>query len=115
MVEFTVLADHRVKLQEIEKKDKYLDLARELKKTVEYEIGRCYTNCNWCSLYSHQRINKRTGSLRKKEDVWESSNLLDYWDRTEYWEEHWILKETCYHSNTSERPSANLNVKLSRR
>ena len=29
---FSVLADHRVKLKESEKKDEYLDLARELKK-----------------------------------------------------------------------------------
>ena len=28
-------------------KDKYLDLARELKKTVEH-VGNNYTNCNWC-------------------------------------------------------------------
>ena len=32
MVDFAVPADHRVKLKENEKKDKYLDLARELKK-----------------------------------------------------------------------------------
>ena len=33
-----VLADHWVKLKEIEKKDKYLELARELKKkTMEHE------------------------------------------------------------------------------
>ena len=32
LVDFAVLADHRVKLKEIEKKDKYLDLARKLKK-----------------------------------------------------------------------------------
>ena len=31
-MDFTVLADHRVKLQESEKRDKYLDLAREIKK-----------------------------------------------------------------------------------
>ena len=31
IVDFTVTADHRVKLKESEKKDKYLDLARELK------------------------------------------------------------------------------------
>ena len=24
------------------------------------------TNCNWCSLYSHQRINKETGGLGNK-------------------------------------------------
>ena len=32
-MDFAVPADHRVKLKEREKKDKYLDLARELKKT----------------------------------------------------------------------------------
>ena len=31
-MDFAVSADHRVKLKESEKKDKYLDLARELKK-----------------------------------------------------------------------------------
>ena len=37
IVDFAVPADHRIKLKEFEKKDKYLDLARELKKTVEHE------------------------------------------------------------------------------
>ena len=32
IVNFAVPADHRIKLKECEKKDKYLDLARELKK-----------------------------------------------------------------------------------
>ena len=32
LVDFSVPADHREKLKEIEKKDKYLDLTRELKK-----------------------------------------------------------------------------------
>ena len=31
IVDFAVLADHRVELKESKKKDKYLDLARELK------------------------------------------------------------------------------------
>ena len=31
IVDFAVPADHRLKLNEYEKKDKYLDLARELK------------------------------------------------------------------------------------
>ena len=31
IVDFAVLADHRVKLKESEKRDKYQDLARELK------------------------------------------------------------------------------------
>ena len=32
IVDFAVPADHRINLKESEKKDKYLDLARELKK-----------------------------------------------------------------------------------
>ena len=32
-------------------------------------------------------------------------------DRPEYWEESWRLEETCCHSDTSERPSANSDVK----
>ena len=32
IVDFTVPADHRVKSKESEKKDKYLDIAREMKK-----------------------------------------------------------------------------------
>ena len=43
--DFAVPADHRIKLKECEKKDKYLDLARELKKTMEHE-GDNYTNCD---------------------------------------------------------------------
>ena len=49
-MDFVVPADHRVKLKESEKKDKYLYLARTLKKIVEHESDD-YTN--WCSWYSH--------------------------------------------------------------
>ena len=34
IVDFTVAAEYKIKLKECEKRDKYLDLARELKKTV---------------------------------------------------------------------------------
>ena len=37
-VNFAVPADHRIKLKECEKKDKYLDLARELKKLWNMEV-----------------------------------------------------------------------------
>ena len=43
--DFAVPADHRIKLKECEKRDKYLDLARELKKTMEHERDN-YTNCD---------------------------------------------------------------------
>ena len=38
MVDFAVPADHRIKLKESEKKDKYLVLARELKKLWNLQV-----------------------------------------------------------------------------
>ena len=39
---FAVLAAHKVKLNGSEKRDKYLDLVRELKKTMEHEVEGWY-------------------------------------------------------------------------
>ena len=36
--DFAILADHRIKLKEIEKKDKYLNLAWELKKLWNMKV-----------------------------------------------------------------------------
>ena len=60
---FAIPADHRVKLKESKKKDKYLDLARKLKKTttMKHESDGD-TNCKWCTRYSHQRIDTRIGN-----------------------------------------------------
>ena len=49
-------------------KDKYLDLAMELKKTMEHE-GDDYTNRNWCFWYSHPSIIKGTRGLGKKRTI----------------------------------------------
>ena len=38
IVDFAVPADHRIKLKECEKKDKYLDFARELKKQWNMQV-----------------------------------------------------------------------------
>ena len=38
IVDFVVLADQRIKLKECEKRDKYLDLARELKKLWNMKV-----------------------------------------------------------------------------
>ena len=61
-MDFSVLGDHRIKFEENEKEDKYLDLTRESKKKVEHESG-IYTNFDWCFWYSHQRITKECGRL----------------------------------------------------
>ena len=37
-MDFTILADHKIKVKESEKKDKYLDLARELKKLWNMKV-----------------------------------------------------------------------------
>ena len=52
--------------KESEKKVKYLDLARESKKTVGHESD-VYTNWNLCSWYSHQRTGG-LGNNRTRED-----------------------------------------------
>ena len=56
-MDFTVLIDHRVKLKESGKISKYLDLATELKATVEYDGGDD-TNCSWYALISPKRLEK---------------------------------------------------------
>ena len=62
IVDFTFSADHRVKLKESEKKDKYLDLARELKKLWNMKATTIpvVIDAFW---YSHQMIGTRTGWL----------------------------------------------------
>ena len=66
IVDFAVPVDHRIKLKESEKRGKYFDLARELKKkTMEHE-GDGDTNCSWGLQYSHQRIDKVAGGLQNK-------------------------------------------------
>ena len=106
IVNFTVPADHRVNLEESEKKDKYLDLVGNWKNCDGD------TNYNWCSWYSHQRIGKMRRGLRNK--CRDNPNYIQHcWDQLEYWEESWRLEETCCHSDPSERPSANADVKNS--
>ena len=70
---FAVPADHRVKLQESEKKDKYDNLARELKKNAVHESD-VYSNFDWHFWYSHRRINKGTGRPRNKSTSGENPN-----------------------------------------
>ena len=52
---FAVSAGHTVKTKENEKRNKYLDLTRELKKTMEYGSNGD-TTCNWCTRNGPQKI-----------------------------------------------------------
>ena len=53
--DLVVPAIHRVILKGSEERDKYLDLTRELKKTMEHESDGD-TICNWSTRYSHQKM-----------------------------------------------------------
>ena len=53
IVNFAVPTDHIIKLKECKKKDKDLDLARELKKNTMEHAGDNYTTCDWCFWYSN--------------------------------------------------------------
>ena len=69
-MDFAIPADHWVKLEEGEMKDKFLDLTRELKKkkkkqTMKQESGDD-TSCNWPTRHSHQRIDTETRGLGNK-------------------------------------------------
>ena len=109
IVDFAVPADHRVKLKESEKKDKFLDLA------VEYEKCDVYRNFKWYPRFSQQRINKGIGGFWNKRTSGDHPQRLHYWDQPEYRVESWRLEETCFHSNSSERPPALADVKNSQR
>ena len=52
ILDFVAQADHWVKQKEDKKKDKYLDLVGELKKTMEHESDGDI-NCSWDARYSH--------------------------------------------------------------
>ena len=100
IVDFAAPADRRVRLKESEIKDKYLDLARELKKLwnmkvtiIPIVIGALGT------------VTK--GLIQGLEDLeWRPSKQLHYWGRPEYWDESWRLEKTFYQT-----PSSNAGMK----
>ena len=66
-MDFAVPTDHRIKLKEREKKDKYLDLARELKRKTNYGTWRWRLYESWLvfSVENGQNTEKDPGDLRK--------------------------------------------------
>ena len=72
-MEFAVPADHRVKLNESEKRDKYQDLARE--KTLENESD-CDTNSSLHARYSHQRKGPEDLEIRVRAETIQTAGFL---------------------------------------
>ena len=112
IVDFAVPAVQRIKLKECEKRDKYLDLARELKKLWNMKVTIIPI-----VIGAFGKVTK--GLLKDLEDLedlvteWRPSRQQHYWKRPEYWEKSWRLEETCCHSNSSERPSDVADMKNS--
>ena len=77
-------SDHRVKLKESKKRNKYLDLAREHKKTMGHKNDGD-TNCNWCARYSHRRIDKGTVGVGNKKTSGDhrNNNMVEIGQNTE--------------------------------
>ena len=48
-VDFAIPADHRVKIKESKNREKYLDLARELKKKATKHESDSDINWTWCA------------------------------------------------------------------
>ena len=111
IVDFAVPAYHRIKLKESEKKDKYLDLARELKKlwnrkvtiapivigtfgTVTKGLSKCLEDLE---VGGRVETIQSTALLRTARTL---RRVLE-------------IKENCCYLNSSERPPANADVKNS--
>ena len=102
-MDFSVPADHRIKLKESEKKDKYLDLARELKKLWNMKVTIIPI-----VIGAFGTVTK--GLIKGLEDLEVEGRVETI---IENWEESCRFEEICCHSNSSERPSAKTDVKNS--
>ena len=107
--DFAVPADHRIKLKVWEKRDKYLDLARELKKLWNMKVTIIP---NVIGAFGTVTI----GLLKGMEDF-EVSGRMKTIQTTALLKTANILRrvleleETCFHSICSERPSAYADMK----
>ena len=85
IVDFDVSADHRVKLKESEKKDKYLDLARELKKLWNMKVTFIPIVISALSIVTEGLL-KGLEDLEIRGRVEIIIKLLHYWDWPKYWD-----------------------------
>ena len=105
IVDFAILVDYRINLKESEKKDKYLDLASELKKGWNMKV-------TIVPIVIGALRSLTKGLFKGLEDL-EVGGRVETIQTTAYLRTARILRleETCCHSNSSEKPSANTDVK----
>ena len=89
--------NHKIDLKKCEKKDKYLDLARELKMLWNMKVTIVPIVIG--------ALDTITKGLLKG---------LHRWERPQSWDEFWRPDETCCHSDSREKPSANTDEKNSK-
>ena len=112
IVDFAVSNDHRIKLKECEKKDKYLDLAGELKK----KLWNMKVTVIPIVIGAFGTVTK--GLLKEREDL-EVGGREETIQTTALQRRARILKRVletwgnCCHSNPSERPSTKTDEKIS--
>ena len=109
--DFAVPADHRIKLKENEKKNKYRNHARELKKLWNMKVTIIsILICAFGTVTKGLLKGLADLEIRARVDTIKTTTLLR---RPEYWEKSRRLEEICCHPNSSERPSAKTNMKNS--
>ena len=106
IVEFSVPADHRIKLKECEKRDKHLELARELNKEGDIKVMVIL-------IIIGAQGNVTKGLVQGQEDL-KITGWVETVQTTVLLRSARILKrvlETYFHSDSSEKPSGNLGHK----
>ncbi len=106
-MDFLVSADHTIKLKECEKKDKYLGLARELKKLWNMKVTIVPNVIGTLGTVTKGLL-KGLGNKRTNGD---NTNycIIEIGQNTKKSPGDW--EENCCHSNSSERSSANADAK----
>ena len=109
--DFAFQAKHRVIMKENEKTDKYLDLAKELKKAMEREYDGD-TKCSWFAWKGLERRREEL-EIRGRIDTIQSTALLRSAKILGRVLDSWSPEETCCLSVSSERPPIKTGVKNS--
>ena len=103
MIYFAFRTDHRIKLNECEERNQFLELAREL--TPPWNI-----NISVILILIRALGTLTKGLVKQLEDLEIRGRVEHFRDRPEYWEESWTLEETFCHSESSKISSANGDV-----
>ena len=90
--------NHRVKISESEKIDKYLDLTKELKKAVKHE-GESDNSCSCCGWNGPKWLEGRLKGI----EIFRRIKTIQTTDWLEYSEESWGPKVICSQSDSIER------------